>query len=183
MTKHRAFRARPLRALAAFAAVLGIVAATSLAAAAPPASAASNMRCNNDNGLSFNACLSFDYLGYGWWDAHVGIDVYMPEYYARAIVACGNSNFKASLRGDDGKGANDPVIRELSVVPGWPRADSTGIAAELIGPNLGDELNEDDDSQDELYARVSFYDCHTGDTRDRTGETRFTTGIIRGNFD
>jgi hypothetical protein len=175
MTKHHTPLARPLRALAALAAAMAIVAATSLAVAAAPASAAM-MRCNGDNGRSFNACLSFDYLDYLWWDAHVGIDVYMPEQYGREIIACG-ADFKASLRGDDGKGANDPVIRELSIVPGWPIADSTGIAAELIGPSLyNDKLDEDDDSEDELYARVSFYDCHTGWTRN------FTTGTIRANF-
>ena len=137
------------------------------------------MRCNHDNGHSFNACLSLDYRDYPGGTLTSGVDVYLPEYYVRAIVACGNSNFKSSLRGDDGKGKNDPVIRELSVVPGWPRADSTGIAAELIDPNLHNrELDDDEDDQvDELYARVEFYDCHTGEIRDD-----FTTGIIRGNF-
>jgi len=101
------------------------------------------------------------------------------EQYGREIITAPcNANFKASLRGDDGKGFNDPVIRNLVIEPGWPIADSTGIAAELIGPSLfTHELDEDDnDHEDELYARVSYRDCHTGLTRD------FTTGIIRANF-
>ena len=171
MTKHRIFRARPLRALAA---ALAIVAA-SLAAAAPQASAGL-MECNYEVG-TYNACLSTEAFHFGWFDARVGIDVYLPEQWGREIVACG-ARFKASLRGDDGKGTNDQVIRQLSLVPGWPVASSAGIAAEFIGPDLqGSDLDEDKGSDtDEPYARISYYDCHTGLTRE------FVSGVLKGRW-
>ena len=173
MTKHRTSRARPLRALAALAAALGILAATSLAAAAPPASANVEMRCNGDND-TFNACLHFEWLGYGNLEPHVGLDVYMPEQHARDILAYG-ANFKGSLWGDDGGGSKDDLLKPLYVAPGWPIADSTGMAVEFLGRSVNEELDEDD-GEDELYARVSFRDPDSGVTRE------FRTGTIRGEY-
>ena len=75
------------------------------------------------------------------------------------------------------QGPNDTVIRTLEVKPGWPIAGSTGIAAEFIGSNLRtSEFDEDSGGEDELYARVSFYDCHLGGDRD------FVTGGFYGFF-
>ena len=172
MINHRTFRARPLRALAAALATVAV----SLAAAAPPASAGiDGPFCLHDR--TSNACLSADWFaGNQWVNVHVGIDVNVPEQYGREILACG-ADFRATLRGNDGKGSNDPVIRTLEVKPGWPIAGSTGIAAELIGSNLRrSEFNEDSGGEDELYARVSFYDCHLGRDRD------FVTGGFYGFF-
>jgi hypothetical protein len=170
MTKHTAYRARPLQALFAALAILAV----SLVAAAPQASASSPDPACNYDGRSYNACLSFEFNAYGWANPHVGLDVWMPEQYARDIVACG-ANFQASLWGDDP--GPDQFIRSLSVAPGWPIAQSTGLAVNFWGPLIADnQLNEDEDSDDELYARISFYDCHTGGTRN------FTTGIYRGYF-
>lgn len=176
MTNHRTLRARARRALAA---ALAIV-ATSLLAAAPPAPAsATDMKCNGDNGVSFNACLKFDPAGSSWWDAHVGIDVYMPEQYGREILACG-AQFRASVWGDDGASGvsgHDHYISSLGIKPGWPAAGPTGIGAEFGAPIHGYYLDEDRGSDtDELYARVSYYDCHNGQTRS------FVTGIVRGDF-
>ena len=98
----------------------------------------------------------------------------MPEQYAREIVACG-AHLQASLWGDDP--GPDQFIRSLSIAPGWPIAQSTGLAVNFWGPLLDPRvLNEDEDSDDELYARISFLDCHTGAYRN------FTTGIFRGYF-
>jgi hypothetical protein len=174
MTNHHIFRARPLRALTALAAALTLVAA-SLAAAAPPASAASTDKACNYDFVTFNACLHFDDRRFGWWDAQVGIDVYMPEQYAREILACG-ANFRASLwAADDGWG--DDFITNLVLKPGWPRliTPPTGIGAEFTVPVTSHQLDEDD-GRDELYARISFYDCHTGATR------QFRTGTVVGYF-
>jgi hypothetical protein len=171
MTYHRIFRARPPRALAALSAALAIV-ATSVAAA-PPASAASTPNACRSVVGTVNACLRFDDRGFGWWDAQVGIDVYMPAQYGREILACG-ADFRASLWGDDG--GNDQLISNLVIKPGWPQpADAGGISAEFTVPVFSSQLDEDD-GQDELYARISFSDCHTGWTR------RFVTGTIRGYF-
>jgi hypothetical protein len=145
-------------------------------AAPPPALAESTGNACNYDFVTFNACLRFDDRGFGWWDAQVGIDVYMPEQYAREILACG-ANFKASLRADDGDGYYGPLISHLVIKPGWPQpADAGGISAEFTVPVLSSQLNEDDDGQDELYASISYVDCHTGWTR------RFDTGTIRHYF-
>jgi hypothetical protein len=167
MTKRSTFKARALGALAAALAIVAV----SLVVAAPPASA--EMRCNGD-GDTFNACLHFEWLGYGWLEPHVGMDVYMPEQHARDILAYG-ANFKASLWGDDGGGSDDDFILPLSVAPSWPIADSTGMAVEFVGRGVNEALDEDD-GVDELYARVSFRDPFTGVTRE------FRTGVIRGEY-
>jgi hypothetical protein len=177
MTKHSSWRARASAALAA-ALAIGAVA---LLTAAPPASAGGldGPHCRHDR--NYNACFSLDWLApesVNYENAYVGIDVYLPEQYGRDIIACG-ADFKATLRGDDGKGDHgdgkdhNQVIRNLEIQPGWPIADSTGIAAEFIGSYIAhSELNEDATGEDEIYARVSYYDCHNFETH------YFNTGYI-----
>jgi hypothetical protein len=165
---------KPLAILAA--ALAG--AALSLTVTTASASAATDgPHCQHD-GRTYNACLSFEWLPpryFDYADVTVGIDVYMPAQYAREIITCG-ADFKATLRGDDGKGVNDQVIRTLSVAVGWPSAGPDGIGAELIGLTVSrSALNEDSSGEDELYARVSFFDCHTGWTREF--ETGYFTGF------
>ena len=166
----RTLQARPIRTLAAAMAI----AIASLVAAAVPASAAPfHNHCNFDR--FSNSCLRFEgSTAFFNWDAHVGIDVHMPEQYGREILACG-PDFRASLWGDDGN--TDQFIRNLQLKPGWPVAGTGGISAEFFGQLLRpSEMNEDTNGEDELYVRISFDDCHTGDTRP------FTTGIVRGEF-
>jgi hypothetical protein len=172
MTNHHTLRARPLRVLTALAAALAIVAA-SLAAAAPSASAASIPNACNFDFVTFNACLRFDDRGPGRWDAVVGIDVVMPEQYAREIIACG-ADFRASLWGDDGGGSNDDFISHMVLRPG-PAAGPGGLSAEFSVPVDSSQLDEDD-GEDEVYARISFFDCHTGLARE------FRTGTVRRRF-
>jgi hypothetical protein len=79
-----------------------------------------------------------------------------------------DADFKASLWGDDGASgpdASDDHIRDLNIKPGWPITDSTGIAAEFISPNIHTSELDEDDREDQIYARVSFYDCNAGRTR------------------
>lgn len=168
MTKHRIFRARPLRGLAGLAAALAIVAASLVAAA--PASAIDGPHCHHERG--FNACLSFDWHSFYSLDAQVGIDVYMSEQYGREVLTwpC-NADFRASLWGDDGPrgaDASDDHIRDPDIQPGWPIADSTGIAAEFISRDLSRSELDEDNLDDQIYARVSFYDCNADRTRDYT---------------
>jgi hypothetical protein len=94
----------------------------------------------------------------------------LPPQYAAEIVGCG-ADLKASLWGDDDGGSSDDFIRNFVVTPGWPVATPTGFFADLYTLNLSTELDEDD-GEDELYARVSYWDCHTGLTRS------FRTGIL-----
>lgn len=130
--------------------------------------------CHHDR--SSNACLTLDWGStLEWLDAHVGFDVYMPEQYATEVLACypGGPDFRASLWGDDGRRGADPSddhIRDLQVEAVWPIAEPTGISAEFIGPGLNVSELDEDDGEDQIYARGSFYDCHTGARRD------FTTG-------
>lgn len=171
MLKRQTRRTRSVLALVATPAIVAV----SLLAT-PSSASATTQACNYDN-VTFNACLNFDYQGFFWYDASVGIDVYLPEQYGREIIACG-ANFKASLWGDDGGGSKDDFIRNFVISPGWPSAGPNGIGAELYTLNLNaDDLNEDgDDNEDELYAKVSYFDCHTGLTRE------FRTGTIRGDY-
>jgi len=168
VTIHRTLQPRPIRTLAAALAV----AIASLAAAAAASAAPFDNHCKFDRGS--NACLRFEgSTSFFHWDAHVGIDVHMPEQYGREILACG-ADFKASLWGDDG---NHQFIRNLQLKPGWPAGGSGGIGAEFIARLLRpSEMNEDSGSEDELFVKISFYDCHTDEIR------RYTTGTVRGEF-
>jgi hypothetical protein len=175
LTKHSTWRARPLRTLAA---ALGIV-AISLLAVMPSASAAPH-RGTRYCALTIstsNACLRLDYMDFGWWDAHSHVDVYMPEQYAREIVACG-ARFRAELWTDDGGGSDDDRIRDhMPIDPGSPVATPDGLRAAFTLPTLKAELDEDPGTAtDEIYARISFYDCHTGLTRS------FRTGTVKGDY-
>ena len=170
MTTHPTHRARPLAALAA---ALALVAACLLAAA--PRASAAGPACNPIEGAQYSACLSLPYIGYRWWNAQVDVNVYLPEQYAREIVAC-DPDFRAVLWGDDGGGSQDDEIRHLWVSPGWPVATSYGMSVSLFAPTIFDDDLDEDDGTDELYARVSYFDCHTGLRR------YFRTGTIVGNF-
>lgn len=176
MPNHRILRARPLRAVATLAAALAIAAASLAAAPSPAAAASYAPHCKHDPYfIEYNACLRLDDLGSFLWNAHVGIDVYMNEQYAREIIACG-ARFQASLWGEDG--TYDQFITNLPLRAGWPSAGPSGLGAEFMKTVHSSQLNEDSDGQDELYARVSYYDCHAG----RTGTRSYQTGMIRGYF-
>jgi hypothetical protein len=116
-------------------------------------------------------------VAYRYWDAQVDFTIYLPEQYAREVVAC-DPGVRAVLWGDDGGGSQDDEIRHLWVGPGWPIAQPFGgVSAALFGEYIrDDDLDEDPDGTDELYARVSYWDCHTGLRR------WFRTGTIKGNF-
>jgi hypothetical protein len=170
VTKHSTYRARPLRALAVALAMLAIA----LLASAPRASA-SMFACNPIEGAQYSACLSLPYRGYLWFDVQVDVNVYLPEQYGREVVAC-DPDCRGVLWGDDGGGSQDDEIRHLWVGPGWPIAQSFGISAALFSQFISTYQLDEDDGTDELYARVSYFDCHTGLRR------YFRTGTITGNF-
>jgi hypothetical protein len=175
LTNYSTWGARPLRTLAA---AVGIVAVSLLAMA--PAGSAQTIRGDRSCALVIStslACLRLDYVGFGYWDAHSGIDVYMPEQYGREIVACG-ARFRAELWTDDGGGSKDDRIRDhMPIIPGSPVSTPDGIRANFTLPTLRTELDEDSGTDtDEIYARISFYDCHTGLTRS------FRTGTVKGDY-
>jgi hypothetical protein len=165
VTKHRTLQIRTLATAMAIAVV-------SLVAAAAPASAGPAHENHCDYDRAHNACLRFEgSTSYGHWDAHVGIDVHTP--FGQQILGCG-PDFRAALYGDDG---SHQFIRNLQLKPGWPAAGPGGIGAEFIARLLRpEEMNEDTGSEDELFVKITLYDCVLG--RDR----QFRTGTIRGEF-
>lgn len=165
------FRARRLGALAA------ALAATAFALPTPTASARlTDLVCNYD-GVSFNACLHFTPAGFGYYDGHVGMELYMPAQYSREVLACG-ANFQASLWGEDG--ASDQFIRPLLIQPGHPAliTGRDGITAGWTTSRIGPQLDEDaGEARDEIYARISYIDCH------RPGQVQtINTSVTVGDF-
>jgi hypothetical protein len=151
-----ALRARLLAALA--------VIAVSLLAAAPRASADTQTQACGYDGKTYYACLRFDYVGYLWWNGAAVLHVNLPDQYAREVIACG-ADLKASIWGDDDGDAGDDFIRNMVLAPGSPQVDYAGILANFTTLNLNSSNLDEDDGTDELYVRVSYWDCHTGLTR------------------
>jgi hypothetical protein len=174
-TKHRGLRALPIQALAG-----ALILVVSLLATAPSASAGdlpSDNHCNYDS--SFNACLRlYDPGAFLYWGVYAGLDVYFGEQYARDIIACGNSDFKASLWGDDGGGGKDDFIRDLVLQPGWPAVVPGGIGVVFDLPFIHNDDLDEDDGEDELYVSISFKDCHNNNLPRQV----FRTGTIHGYF-
>lgn len=155
--------------LAALAMTAGLLTATTA-----PASAAA-MACNYD-GVSFNACLTIEYAGSGRWDVHVGFDRYLPKSYADEILACpGGGMFFAVLWGDDGGHPDDDDLGSIPLVAGYPVSGSApgGLFAEFFRPAMN--LNEDSGT-DEVYAEVTYFDCHNGQW------FTYRTGTHKGTF-
>jgi hypothetical protein len=149
-------RTRLMAALSALAMTLGLLALTTA-----PASAAA-MRCNHDNGISFNACLTIEYAGDGLWDVHVGFDRYLPKSYADEVLGCpGGGVFFSVLWGDDGGHPDDDELVSIPLDAGWPRTGSNpaGMFAEFSRQRVS--LDEDSGT-DEVYAEVTYFDCHNG---------------------
>jgi hypothetical protein len=133
-----------------------------------------DLACNYDY-ISFNACLHFESgSGLDLLTARAGLDSFMPERAAQEIIDYG-ADVRASLWADDG--ANDHYLADLALMPRWPAAWSGGLGVDTFATDLQRSLlNEDADGDDELYARISYYNVHT--------HTRMTfdTGVVHGDF-
>jgi hypothetical protein len=159
----------------ALAAGLAIFAISMLAGAPRAFAFDPYIACHSDR--ASNSCVTIVELPPYWVGSNVtvGIDVAMPAQYAREVLDC-DPAFRSQLWGDDGGGSDDDLIGSVWVTDGWPIADANGISAEFnLNGILTNRMNEDD-GEDELYARISFYDCHTGETR------WFRTGTIHSEF-
>ena len=162
-----------LSRLLAIPAVAGAMVLAQTVGISPAHAGFDDLACNYDY-VHFNACLNFQDAGEtNQVTAHVGLDAFMPEWYAQAIVAHG-AQVRAWLWGDDG--GNDHFIAELTVMPGWPAAGPSGLGAELSAANLyrGD-LDEDPYDEDEIYAVVSYFDPSQG-------QVTYRTGTVHGEF-
>jgi hypothetical protein len=95
----------------------------------------------------------------------------MPTQSVTRSASVGKAEVLGALWGDDGGGSSDDKITDLVLQPGGPSAGPTGLGVELALPNLYEtRLDEDDDGEDEIYARVSYFDCDTRLTQTfRTG--------------
>jgi hypothetical protein len=149
------WRARLMGILTALAMTAGMVITTTA-----PASAAA-MACNYD-GISFNACLTIEYAGAGRWDVTVGFDRYLPKSYADEILACpGGGSVFSVVWGDDGGHPEDDDRGSVPLMAGYPNSGSNpdGLFAGFFRPGMN--LDEDDGT-DEIYAEITYFDCHNG---------------------
>jgi hypothetical protein len=155
MTK--TWRARLLGALATLAMTAGLLTATSA-----PASAAA-MACNYD-GHSFNACLTIDYAGPNRWNVTIGFDRYLPKQYADEILACpGGGIVFAVLWGNDGGHPKDQQRESVPLTAGNPHSGTNPDGLFAGFAINGVSLDEDPgNAQDEIYAEVTYFDCHNG---------------------
>jgi hypothetical protein len=169
---------RPVRALVAGLAIIAV----SLAVAAPSASAnqpigGSSAACHYD-GFSYYACLNqLEYAGYLYYNVSAYWHVNMSQQYAQDIINCpGGGEFTAALYGnDDGPGpdSSDDYIRGMSVAPGWPRADSTGLEVHFAVPNIYYTALNEDDGADELFVQMSYWDCNG-----QAWHSRYTDNLV-----
>lgn len=143
---NKRLRARIAGALAAAALTAGLIVAPSA-----PASAA-EQRCNYD-GVTFNACLTIEYQGSGWWSVHIGFDRYWPKWYVDSII--GSSSIFADLWGEDGSTDHRLAYIPLQSGPA-SGTNPEGLFASFYSPY--ERLDEDAGSdRDEVYGAVTFY--------------------------
>jgi hypothetical protein len=133
--------------------------------------------CNYDF-VTFNACLSFS----GGADVNTlvpsaGLDSRTSESHARDVVAdilSGNAPVFAQLIGDDGPG-HEQILANLPLAPGWPAVGPDGLGIAWSDSLYRGVLDEDKDGQDEVFARVGYWDF-------QFGWQIHTTGIVRAEF-
>ncbi len=161
---------RLLRVLAVF---VGAIMSAQVVSMGPANAAITDLACRYDH-VTFNACLDFEDVGQpGRLDAHVGLDVFMSQEYAQDLISHG-ADFRASLWADD---TTDQFLADLSIAPGWPAAGAGRLGVEFVGVGVErDVLNEDEGEQDEVYAKISYFDYHRGK------RMTFTAGVVRGEF-
>ena len=145
--------------------------------AGPASAAISDPHCHFDF-VTFNACLRF-------WPGsevntlapNVGLDSYMSESHARDVAAdilAGNAPAFAQLIGDDGPG-HEQILAELPLKSGWPAAGPDGLGIEWSTLVQRAVLDEDKDGQDEVFARLGYWDF-------QFGWKIFTTGTVQAEF-
>ena len=152
--------------------IAGVMVLAQAAAISPAYADVHDVACNYDH-VTFNACLNFQNVDAGTMNAHVGLDAFMPERYAQEIVSYG-AGVRASLWGvADG---HELFIADLTIMPGWPAAGPDGLGAELSADVTVDNLNVNIHGDDEAFAIVSYFDYHTGSTKE------FRTGTVHADF-
>jgi hypothetical protein len=163
--KSSALARRAVPAMAGLAIVPGAIMLTGSAASADgPA-------CHYDS--QHNGCLwiTETWPGSGEYEVHIGIDVYMSQAQAQAIIDRGGA-LSVKVMGDD------PSYDDLlfTIDPFSVGAAPHGLSAEFRTSRVpGEWLDEDWEGRDEVYARITLSDPG------RSSRT-FTTGQLTGYF-
>jgi hypothetical protein len=92
---------------------------------------------------------------------HLGIDIIMSQRDAQNIIDAPGEEFSATLYGEDT--FFDDTIKSFNV--SWSSAWEGGLSAELDTTASGEQLDEDWDGDDELFAILRLYIPSTGATR------------------
>jgi hypothetical protein len=138
------------RFFARFALVLGVVMGMSFATAGAAMAATFEPPCKSQSN-SYIVCFSIKQSGVSnFFDVHVGIDVYMSQQDAQNIIDAPGEPFVAKLMADDPFFDNFIEWIDVSWVATWER----GLSAEFDGAARADQLDEDWDGHDEVFARV-----------------------------
>lgn len=165
--------ARGLRIVAGAAALEIVVCASGPVRAAPVGQAV----CEPNE--QSNTCLTVN--GSPDYQVHVGIDVHATRAYAEQLMACSNNPFVAELWGNDGSDDEPDFLTDLTITPGWPQVWDGGLSAEfdeLVDKRLLNEDDYDGNRRDEVFVRVTLYNCNEPDSPPRI----FEVGDIEHNF-
>jgi hypothetical protein len=159
---------KPLR-LGAVLAAAGLATAATLAPASP-ASAASTCR----SGTGWVNCFSI--TGNAFPNVHIGIDVYMSPQDAQSILDCPGTEFSAKIWGSDT--FSDDFLFNMPLSAAWVFNEGglSGLSAEFGTTVDAKHLDEDWDSDDDVYGQIKLRDCRTGLTR------TFNTNQIHDDF-
>jgi hypothetical protein len=127
--------------------------------------------------VQYFTCLTLAHHTSGLIDVHIGIDVYMSQQDAQAIINYSpGEEFSAKIFGDDPSYDNALINVPVTGVSAW----EGGLSADFHSVATFQQLNEDngyfDGYVDELYGRISLYDGRWNRTR------TFYTSTISGYY-
>lgn len=151
--------------------------AAASSAAGPTPEAVTDLACNFDY-INFNACLNFNEPLLNSLDAHVGLNVNMPQRYAQDIVAFGGPNAQAQLYWTNGTQSRH--VADLTVLPNSPVSFAGGLGASLVARGLSRadlNINPTAGATESFYAVVSYFDFHG-----QGSWKSFRTGTVTGEF-
>jgi hypothetical protein len=138
----------------AVAAAAGAMVLAQAVGISPAHAAVGDLACNYDY-VNFNACLNFQGTGQlNYLTAHVGLDVFMSQVDAQADI----TTPPRALLWAHVPNHSDRFIGELSLLPGWPAAGTSGFGAEWSGTFYQGDLNANTSGEDQLYVVTLYYD-------------------------
>lgn len=135
------------------------IAVAAIVGTASAASAASTCR----SGTGYVNCFSIN--GSAFPNVHIGIDVFMSPQDAQAMLDCPGQEFSAAIWGSDT--FSDDFLFNMPLSEAWVFSanGTSGLSAEFGTTVDAKMLDEDWDSDDDVYGKVKLRDCRTGQTR------------------